>query len=229
MSKSKTELTAKIRADFDRIALLTSSDWNHNSHYHRFLMRHVPPRCTESLDIGCGTGSFSRHLATCSDRVLALDLSPQMIRIARERSEEYPNIDFQITNVRTWEFPTERFDCIASIATLHHLPLEEMLYKMKRALKDGGSLVILDLFREAGLRDVLTSAFAVPVSIGLRLVKNGRFREPREVQEAWAEHGENDSYPTLFQIRQACANVLPGAQVRKHLLWRYSLIWRKAA
>lgn len=229
MSESGTDLADKIQVDFDRIALLPTSDWNHNSHYHRFLMKHIPPRCTEALDIGCGTGSFSRLLAARSDRVLALDLSPQMIRIAKRRSEEYPNIDFRVADATTWDFSAERFDCIASIAALHHLPLEEMLYKMRRALNNGGSLVILDLLQEAGLRDALTSALAVSVTIGMRLIKNGRFGEPREVQAAWAAHEENDSYLTLFQIRQACASILPGAQVRKHLLWRYSLTWKKEA
>ena len=228
MDTSKTELTAKIRADFDRIALLSSTGWNHNSHYHSSLMKHVPPHCTEALDIGCGTDSFSRLLATRSDRVLALDLSPQMVWIAKERAEEYSNIDFQVADATVWEFPVEQFDCIVSIATLHHLPIRTMLSKMKLALKNGASLVILDLFQEEGLHDTLTSVLAMPVNAILRLVKNGQLREPREVQEAWVGHGETDSYPTLSQVRQICADILPGAKVRKHLLWRYSIVWKKA-
>ena len=227
MSKSDTELESKIRGDFDRIALLKRGNWDHNRHYHRFLMKHVTSHCWESLDIGCGTGSFTRLLADCSDRVLGLDLSPQMIQVARERSALYPNIDYRVVDVTTWEFPPERYDCIASIATLHHLPLEEMLSKMKSALKDGGYLLILDLFKGAGLADLLTSVLAVPMSIALRFTKTGQLREPREVREVWAEHGKNDSYPTMCQIRQACARILPGVRVRKHLLWRYSLVWRK--
>ncbi len=77
------------------------------------------------------------------------------------------------------------------------------------------------------MRDALASALAVPVGVGLSLVKNGRLREPRDVREAWAEHGENEAYPTLAQVRQVCTRVLPGARVRRHLLWRYSLVWRK--
>jgi hypothetical protein len=53
--------------------------------------------------------------------------------------------------------------------------------------------------------------------------------EPRQVREAWAEHGRHDSYLTLSQVRQISAAVLPGAEVRKHLLWRYSITWRKTA
>jgi len=38
--------TATVQADFDRIALLSNQDadegWNHNNHYHRFLLEQVP-------------------------------------------------------------------------------------------------------------------------------------------------------------------------------------------
>ena len=218
--------TSRIRADFDRIALLSGNDWNHNNHYHDFLLRQLPPHCTDALEIGCGTGAFSRLLASRSDRVLALDLSPQMIRVAKDHLKQYSNIDFQVADAMTWEFPIEQFDCVASIATLHHLPTEKMLCKMKETLKINGTLIILDLFQAEGLSDVLTSALAMPAHIILRLVKTGRLREPRQVREAWAEHGRHDSYPTLSQIRQVCAAVLPGARVRKHLLWRYSITWK---
>jgi len=216
----------KIRADFDRIALLSRNGWDHNSHYHDFLLKQLPLHCTHALEIGCGTGAFSRLLARRSNRVLALDLSPQMIRIAKERSEQYSNIDFQVADAMTWEFTTEQFDCVVSIATLHHLPIEETLLK-KGALKINGTLIILDLFQVEGPSDILTSALAVPANIILKLINTGRLREPRAVRQAWAEHGRSDSYPTLSQIRQVCASVLPGAKVTKHLLWRYSIIWKK--
>ena len=67
----------------------------------------------------------------------------------------------------------------------------------------------------------------MPASLGLRLLKTGRLREPAAVRAAWAEHGRSDVYPTLAQVRRACAGLLPGARVRRHLLWRYSLVWHK--
>ena len=150
-----------------------------------------------------------------------------MIRIAKERSERYPSIDFQVADAMTWKFPVEQFDCVASIATLHHLPFEETLLKTKGALKINGTLIILDLFEAEGPSDALTTTLAVPANIMLRLIRTGRMREPREVWEAWAEHGRSDSYLTLSQIRQVCASVLSEAKVRKHLLWRYSITWKK--
>ncbi len=71
-----------IQEDFDRIALVSPDGATHNDYYHLFLLRQLPSPCVHSLDIGCGTGSFARRLAERSQQVLALDLSPEMIRIA---------------------------------------------------------------------------------------------------------------------------------------------------
>jgi ubiquinone/menaquinone biosynthesis C-methylase UbiE len=216
-----------IQADFDRIAQLSTDEWNHNSHYHSFLLKYVPSPCADALDIGCGTGAFSRLLAQRCKRVLALDLSPQMIQVAQERSRPYTNIDFRVADAMTWQYPKERFDCVASIATLHHLPFGETLVYMKRSLKAGGVLVILDLFQGEGLLDWLASAMALPVDVVLRLVKRGRLRERAEVRAAWDEHGRHDSCLALSEIRKTCAAILPGSVVTRHLLWRYSVIWKK--
>jgi SAM-dependent methyltransferase len=218
-----------IQADFDRIALVSDEEWNHNSHYHDFLLAHVPLPCAQALDIGCGTGAFTHLLAERADHVLGLDLSPQMIRLARERSQRYSNIDFQVTDVTTWTFPQAHFDCIASIATFHHLPLEEMLIKARDALRVGGALLILDLYKARGLSDFFVSALAMPVSLALRLIKTGRLRQSHKAHQAWAQHGLHEAYLPLAQVRRVCARVLPGARVRRHLLWRYSIIWKKEA
>jgi len=217
-----------IQTDFDRLALVAQADGNdHNSHYHRFLLKHVAPHCQNALEIGCGAGAFARLLATRTEHVLALDLSPEMLRLAQTRSTQYKNIDFQLADVMQCDLPTNHFDCIVSIATLHHLPMETMLSKMKNALKENGTLLILDLFQGESLADILTSVVAIPVNILLKLIKTGHLREPAVVRAAWEEHGQRDVYLTLSQIRQYCAALLPDAQVQRHLLWRYSVVWRK--
>jgi SAM-dependent methyltransferase len=162
-----------IQTDFDRIALVSPDGSLHNNHYHNFLLRHVAIDCQAALEIGCGKGEFSRRLAEHSQRVLAMDLSPEMIRIARASSAHVPNIDFQIADVMSYDLPPESFDCIASIATLHHLPLREVLLKMKAALKPGGVLLVLDLFEPRGVMDALLNPLAVSVSGTLRLIHLG--------------------------------------------------------
>ena len=172
-------------------------------------MRHVPQPCLQALEVGCGSGAFARLLAKRAEQVLALDVSPQMIRLARERSQQYPNITFHMADALSWEFPSNHFDCIVSIATLHHVPLEEMLLKMKRALRVNGVLLVLDLYQES-LSGVFTSLPAIPINLILKYLNTGRFKEPPEVRAAWAEHGKHDTYLTLSELRQRCHIVLPG-------------------
>lgn len=217
----------KVQADFDRLAVLSTEEWNHNDYYHSFLLRHVPAQCDQALDIGCGTGGFSRLLAQRAHHVLALDLSPQMIRVAQERSVLFNSIEYQVADVLKHELHAAYFDCIVSIATLHHLPLDLMLEKMKAALKAGGTLLVLDLFKAETLSDYLLSIPAVPWNLMLSLWKRRRFQPSREVRLAWAEHGRTDVYPTLSQVRRSCEAILPGAQIKRHLLWRYSIVWTK--
>jgi SAM-dependent methyltransferase len=216
-----------VQSDFDRIALLESGEWDHNVHYHRYLLSQVPERCRHALEIGCGAGEFSRLLAARAASVLAVDLSPRMIRLARERSALHPNVAFVNADALTCEFPEGHFDCVASVATLHHLPAADILRKIVKALKPGGVFVALDLYRPEGLGGLLLSAAAYPVSVLLRLWKTGRPRPPGEVREAYAAHGRTDAYLTLPQVAKLCAEVMPGARVRRHLLWRYSIIWKK--
>jgi ubiquinone/menaquinone biosynthesis C-methylase UbiE len=219
----------KIQADFDRLAVLETEEWNHSDYYHSFLLRHVPNPCGEVLDIGCGTGGFSRLLAQRAQHVLALDLSPQMIRVAQERSTFFNNIEYRTADVLQYELPIAHFDCIVSIATLHHVPLDFMLKRMKTALKANGVLLVLDLFKAESVSDFILSIPAIPWNFALGLWKNRRLRPPREVRQAWAEHGRTDVYPTLSQARRSCEAILPGAYITRHLLWRYSIVWTKLA
>lgn len=228
MSQSR-QTPGSIQSDFDRIALLSGEGWDHNAHYHDYLLGRIPARCGRVLEIGCGTGEFSRLLAGRAGEVLALDLSPQMIRLARERSQAHPNIEFVVGDAAAHPLPAERFDCVVTLTTLHHLPAELILRRVREALRPGGVFVCLDLYRRSGWRDLFFDGLAYPASLLLRLLKTGRPRPPAAVRAAYAEHGKTDTYLTLSQVERVCAAVLPGARVNRHLLWRYSVVWKKEA
>jgi 2-polyprenyl-3-methyl-5-hydroxy-6-metoxy-1,4-benzoquinol methylase len=224
-----------VESDFDRLAVLDADGWTANNQYHEFLLRHVPQACEHALEIGCGTGAFSRRLALRLQHVTAIDLSSQMIRLARLRSAEFPNIEFEIDDIMTRQLPESEFDCIASIATLHHVPTREVLLKIRDALKPGGSLIVLDLVEPErnlltadGAADSILNVVAMGASCSLRLFHNGRLRPPREVRAAWEEHLKTDRYLTMDEVRSLYGSLFPGVQIRKHLLWRYSAIWIKS-
>ena len=131
--------------DFDRLALLDSEGWTHNNHYHNFILRHVPNNCQNALEIGCGTGSLARRLAERAQNVVAIDLSSEMIRVARSHSAEYQNLQFIQADAMSWDFPAAHFDCIVTVATLHHLQLNEVVTKVKESTSGNGVLIIVDL------------------------------------------------------------------------------------
>src|SRR3954454_21704802 len=113
MSRSR-QTPESIRLNFDRIAPLSNDGWKHNAHYHEYLMERIPQRCTRVLEIGCGTGRFSRLVAARAGKVLAIGLSPQIIRLARERSRLHTTIDFVEADAMSYHLLAGQFDCVAT-------------------------------------------------------------------------------------------------------------------
>ena len=216
----------QIQHDFDRLAVHDDGGWNHNNHYHPFLLEALPVYCGSALDIGCGTGTFTRLLAKRSARVLGVDLSPRMIEVAQERSWGVVNAGYRVADIMAMDFAPSSFDCIVSIATLHHLPLREVITKMVTWLRPGGTLAILDLVKLQGVREMMFGALGFPASRVLRMM-HGTGRESEEAREVWEEHGQHDVYPTMAEVHAVADDLLPKARVTLHVLWRYSLIWLK--
>ena len=219
--------TNQVREEFDRIALLTEQHGSLSDIYRKYLLRHLPRHSENVLEIGCGTGEFTRLVASRAQNVVAIDLSSEMIRLAKSQSANYQNIQYLLGDVMSDSLPAERYDCIVSLATLHHLPLGQALIKMKDALKPNGVLIIQDLVAAKGLVEEVRSGLAYPVSVARRFWKTGRIRAPREIREAWAEHGKGEVYLTLDEVREMCRQYLPEARIRRHLLWRYTVVWFK--
>ncbi|HEX8394506.1 MAG TPA: class I SAM-dependent methyltransferase [Longimicrobium sp.] len=219
--------SSEIQEDFDRLAAFDDGRWDHNRHYHPFLLRQLPQSRDVALEVGCGTGAFARALAAYFRRVVAVDLSPEMLRHARNRSQGIQNLEYHQADLRSFGFPAESFDCIAAIATLHHVPLGEAWAKLRAALRPGGVLLLLDLYRPSTLSDWLLSGVAVPANLLLRRRNLGTWRQSPEVRRAWAAHAQGDAYPRIAEIRELSERMLPGAVLRRHVLWRYSLVWQK--
>jgi SAM-dependent methyltransferase len=216
-----------LRADFDRLAALDDGVWDHNRHYHGWLLSQVPPGARSVLEVGCGTGDFSRLLAERCRTVIGIDLSPGMVEAARKRGAGFGNLRFEVADVMRHPLPPGPFDCVVSIATLHHLRLRGALERLAGVVTPGGLLLALDLYKTDGMADRMLTVVGLPTSLALGLARNGRLRPPPALREAWAAHAEHDRYPTLAEVRSVCAELLPGASVNRHLLWRYSLAWRR--
>ena len=213
---------AQVRAEFDRIARLSGARAEANR-YQGLLLHHVPRPCAQALDLGCGAGTLTHALAGLADRVLGLDLSPEMVRLARQRCADRPNVELRVGDFLSMELAPAGFDCITAVAVLHHLPLVPALEKAKTLLRPGGALLVLDLFRDAGLADRMRSAVGLVVD----RITHRRSADSKALRAAWEEHGAGDVYLTVPDARALYARLLPGCRFTRHLLWRYAVVWTK--
>ncbi len=215
----------QVRRDFDRIATLPATGFDRNAHYHDVLLRALPRHFDRALDVGCGTGAFARLLAARAHHVDAIDLSPAMIAAARERSTAHGNITFEVADVLAHPLARGRYDAIASIATLHHVPLEVVLPRLAEAVAPGGTLVVLDLLDAGSLPDLPRNAIAWLYARALSLSHGAR--TPAAVHQAWMEHGARESYGSRRETFARYRALLPGVRLERHLLWRFSAVWVK--
>jgi SAM-dependent methyltransferase len=170
--------------DFDRIARLPDNPWDHNRLYHWVLLRELPPFACDALEIGCGAGELTAKLAARVSRVVAVDLSPEMLGAAKARCAELSNIELLLADASTLALARESFDVIASIATLHHLPLAATFARARDALRPGGVLLVLDVVDERTPFGVARALAALPLSVLGRLATTGRLRPPPELRAA---------------------------------------------
>ncbi len=193
------------------------SGWNHNIHYHDILLRAAPQGCRRALDVGCGNGLLARQLARYSEEVVAIDADHNTLLRGKEASSLEARISFVEGDVMTYPFCENDFDLITAVATLHHLPLRLALARFRKLLKSGGVLAIVGLYRARTIQDYALGAAAIPVSWILHHLR----------QHAVVEAPLQPPEETLREIQAACDSILPGNKFQQHLLFRYSLVWRK--
>jgi SAM-dependent methyltransferase len=197
--------------------------------YERALLGFMPSSCGHVLEVGCGDGALTRQVARRARSVLALDLSPEMVRVARARSAGHGNIDFRVADVTATELPRRAFDVVFSVATLHHVPLEPTVARLADAVRAGGVLAIQDLVRRPGLRylPVNAAAWLARCLPGVRGPRHGR--DGGTLAALYRAHGRGESYVTPAEAERIYARLLPGARVVHHLHWRYTVVWRRGA
>lgn len=99
----------------------------------------------EVIELGCGTGYFTKAIAGSATCVLATDLSEEMVEAARTELREFQNITVQTANCEHTGFPSESFDTVVMVNLVHFIgdPIE-CLQESCRILRRGGLLLVAD-------------------------------------------------------------------------------------
>jgi SAM-dependent methyltransferase len=198
--------------------------WSHNLHYHRVILDALPPGCERALDVGCGQGTLTRRLRRVVPQVTGIDRDPRSIDLARANLAA-AGIAYVLGDFLAAPFRPGSLDLVAS---LHHMDAGAALRRMSDLLRPGGVLAVIGLARDSSPADLCR---AVPAVIGSRLHRAAAAGSRRS--SAGGSAGGYQSpviWPpplTYAGTRRLAARVLPGAQYRRHLYWRYSLVWTK--
>jgi len=92
------------------------------------------------LEIGCGSGEYTRYFAGKINHLTATDLSEDLLRIAR-RNVNQAQVEYRTEDVHHLGFQDGQFDAVVGNSILHHLDIEPALAEIHRVLKNGGKLV----------------------------------------------------------------------------------------
>ena len=99
------------------------------------------------LDIGCGTGRYSIYFARNGAEVTGVDLTPEMIAVARRKAiESNLDIDFIISDVLDVDLKLNEFDLIfSSLAVTHIRNLSALFGKLQSVLRQNGRIWISEI------------------------------------------------------------------------------------
>ena len=193
--------------------------WNHNIHYHPLILSAMPGGCERALDVGCGEGILARELRRVVAHVSAIDIDAPIIAAAR-RQDAGAGVEYLHGDFLTHEFEPASFDAVVSVAALHHMDAAAALDRMRMLLRPGGTLVVVRLAASRYPADLPVEAAGAIAHCWHKAIR-GYWEQRAPV--AWPPP---ENYAGM---RRMAERRLGGVRYRRHLLWRYSLIWTKPA
>lgn len=157
------------------------------------------------LEVAPGPGYFCVELAKLGAyRITGVDLSPDMVRIARENAARAGvTAEFEQGNAASLPFAADSFDLLVCRAAFKNFAKPvQALHEMHRVLKPGGRALIVDLRRDAPVDEISREVDRMELSAVNRIVTKLTFRFML-LKSAYArEHFEQMLAHTPFRTRQ---------------------------
>lgn len=181
------------------------------------------------LDIGCGNGWASRTMAgeATAGRVIGIDISDQMIEVARAESKTFDNVEFRVASAEHLPFPDASFTHAFSMESLYYYedPLRAVK-EIRRALEPNGSFVaVVDLYREnvaslqwVGKLDLPVHALSIEqyrtmwAEAGFGQIEDRRLIDPSPLEEKYSGKWF-DSHDDYVAYRKSGSLMISGRAV----------------
>ncbi len=119
------------------------------------------------LDVGCGSGWAARLLGQDAGHVIGIDVSDEMIRVAREQSGNFLNVEYQVASAENLPFPDNTFTHAFSMESLYYYAdIGKALREIARVLQPAGQFVaVVDLYKENTPTHQWIEMLKVPVQL----------------------------------------------------------------
>lgn len=126
-------------------------------------------------DLGCGPGNVTAHLHALGLRVFGVDLSPEMVALARRA---HPGVRFHEGSMTALDLPDGALGGIVAWYSIIHFPegqLPEVFAEFHRMLAPGGHVLLAFQVGQEPLH--VTEPFGHPVSLDFQRRSPGRVAE----------------------------------------------------
>ncbi len=90
------------------------------------------------LEVGCGTCVFTSFFVKKGLKLIAVDISLDLLKKAKEK---YPHLNILQADAENLPFKERSFDYVIGVSVLHHFNLKPALRSMFLVLKDRGALI----------------------------------------------------------------------------------------
>lgn len=114
-------------------------EWN-------WLNKHLPEnRELTLLDIGCGNGALLKELSPMLNCGIGVDISEEILHKARLLNASNKNLEFRQLNGPVLPIDDHSVDVVTSLLSFRYLDWDPLMSEIKRVLKPGGKVLIIDM------------------------------------------------------------------------------------
>jgi ubiquinone/menaquinone biosynthesis C-methylase UbiE len=152
LEKMKSFVPADFAKDrsYDRVAALYDQvfqDIKVRKDEWKWLTRHLPPNPQQItvLDIGCGNGALLKELSPTIQSGIGVDISANILVKAKLLNKENKNLDFRQLVGPILPVEDHSVDVVTSLLSFRYLDWDPLMNEIKRVLKPGGKVLIIDM------------------------------------------------------------------------------------